>query len=324
VDALRVLAAKLQKRPVALCDSNDVDGIASAALFKRKYPEGVVVLAGPSEVKKWWIKAFTWDFVADLPCPGKAKVRADHHKTNAPCAEVEFYDPEAPAAAVLAAKALGLEEDPVARELVEAAVQTDTADVRDPTVKKLDLAIRYGFAEEKLAAIEILAKKGLAALDEEPLKTMAARGEEKEKLVLAIAERVPPRETLFIYNPVHLGISYRALTIELQKRGAKFVNILVRRARRRYRLYCGAHKDGVYDCTKVAVPLGGGGHKYAAGAQIKAPLLDAERPLRTLVEMLKPDVVYVLGPCNNIGPRCEEIKLPESLDALMRSGSGER
>jgi len=99
----------------------------------------------------------------------------------------------------------------------------------------------------------------------------------------------------------------------LQKRGAKFVNILVRRARRRYRLYCGAHRDSEYDCTKVAVPLGGGGHKYAAGAQIKAPLLDAERPLYMLVEMLKPDVVYVLGPCNKIGLRCEEIPLEITL-----------
>jgi len=80
--ALRALLAKLRGRPIALCDVGDVDGLASAALFKKRHPEGVVILVGPSDVKKWWVRAFTWDFVADLPCPGKAKVRADHHVTR--------------------------------------------------------------------------------------------------------------------------------------------------------------------------------------------------------------------------------------------------
>ncbi|WP_243669231.1 hypothetical protein [Vulcanisaeta sp. JCM 16161] len=61
---------------MALCDSGDVDGITSAALFLRKYPNGVVVLAAPSEVyRSWWIKRLFWTFVADLPCPGKVLIR---------------------------------------------------------------------------------------------------------------------------------------------------------------------------------------------------------------------------------------------------------
>ncbi|MEM1597490.1 MAG: Fis family transcriptional regulator [Pyrobaculum sp.] len=308
---LTALAAKLRGAPLAMCDSNDVDGIASAALFLRRYPNGVVVLMGPSDVRRWWVKTITWDFVADLPCPGKARVRADHHKTNKPCAEVEYYDPEAPAAALMAVKALGLDGDPVAKELVEAAIQTDTANVVDEKVRLLDLAVRHGFEKEKLEALPKLAQRGLAALEEEPLKTMAARGLEKERLMLKIAEAIPVEEELFIYSPQPLGISYRALVITLEKRGAKFVNVLVRRGRRRYRLYCGAHREGPHDCTKVATALGGGGHKYASGAQIKAPLLRPREPLEKLLEMLKPPLVYVLGSCDELRWNCKEIKIDE-------------
>ncbi|MQJ93288.1 hypothetical protein, partial [Escherichia coli] len=143
---------------------------------------GVVVLAGPTDVGKWWGKLVNWDFVADLPCPGRAKVRADHHKTNKPCAESEYYDPDAPAAAVLAARALSLAGDPVADELVEAAVQTDTINIVDERVRLLDLAVRYANAKEKLEIVNLLAARGLSALEEEPLKSAAARGGESEEI----------------------------------------------------------------------------------------------------------------------------------------------
>ncbi|MFN7105653.1 MAG: Fis family transcriptional regulator, partial [Pyrobaculum sp.] len=198
---LRALAAKIRRKPLALCDGGDVDGIASAALFKRTHPEGVVVLAAPTDIKKPWVKLLTWDFVADLPCPNRAKVRADHHKTNKPCAEIEFYDPEAPAAALLAAKALGLEKDPVARELVEAAIQTDTTDIRDENIRLLDLAVRHATTREKLIAVDMLAEMGLKAVEKEPLRTMARRGLERGQLVKKIAEATPIGETLFIYSP---------------------------------------------------------------------------------------------------------------------------
>lgn len=314
---LTVIIAKLTGRPLALCDVGDVDGIASAALFKRANPRGAVVLAGPADVKKWWIRLTRWDFVADLPCPGRVRVRADHHKTNKPCAEVEFYDPEAPASALLAAKALGLENDEVAKQLVDAAIQTDTANVTDPRVRLLDLAIRYADRREKLAAVEKLAKAGLAALEEEPLKSLAQRGLERNRQIQEIATKLPAEETLFIYSPIRLGISYRLLTIELEKKGVKFVNILVKRGWRVYRLYCGAHRDSPYDCTEVATRMGGGGHKYAAGAHIKAPIYDRHRPLRQLIQLLKPNVVYVLGSCNNINVPCRAIE-------VMSRGSGER
>jgi hypothetical protein len=304
---LAVLAAKLRGRPVALCDGGDVDGLVCAALFKRAYPNGAVVLGAPSDVRRLWVRAVPWDFVADLPCPPRARLRADHHKTNAPCAEVEFYDPDAPAAAALAVKALGLEGDPLAQQLVDAAVQADTASVTDRRVWMLDLAIRYASYGERLAAVELLARKGLSALDEGPLASTARRGLERHEIVRKIVERIPPDEALLVYSPRSLGVSYRLMVLELERRGSKFVNVLVRRGLVSYRLYCGAHRNSGYDCAELAARFGGGGHRYAAGATIRAPLLRRHKPLHDLFEAVRPRAVYVLGACSGLKLPCMSV-----------------
>ncbi|MBP1448720.1 MAG: Fis family transcriptional regulator [Thermoproteus sp.] len=307
---LNALAAKALGRPLALCDANDVDGIASAALFLRRHPNGVVVLAYPAEIQRGgWLRWLKWDFVADLPCPGRAEVRADHHETNKPCARSEFYDPEAPASAVLALKALGLKGDSVAEEIAEAARQTDTADIRDEAVRGLDLAVRYASYDEKIRIIKALSREGLRALGRPEIAALVERGRKYAELVGKIADSLPRERELAIYSPAKLPISYRSLTIEMQRRGSAYVNILVKLGPRKYRLYCGADRGGGYDCTKIARALGGGGHKYAAGAEIKAPLLDGDRPLRLFLDLAKPKVLYVLGPCEGIKVPCKSISV---------------
>ena len=309
---LDALYAKLAGRPLALCDANDVDGIASAALFLRKYPNGVVVLAYPTDVQKGrWIRWLRWNFVADLPCPGKADLRADHHETNKPCATEEFYDPKAPASAVLALKALGLSGDPIAEEIAEAARQTDTADVRDSAVRDLDLAVRYAAYNEKILVAKALAKMGLKAVGDPAVVQLVERGRKFAALVEKLAEAIPSERTLAVYSPVKLPISYRSLAIALQKKGAIYVNIFVRLNRRTYRLYCGADRDSEYDCTKIATALGGGGHKYAAGAVVKAPLLDPEQPLRRFLELVRPEKLYAIGGCPKLKTTCVQISYDE-------------
>ncbi|BDR92211.1 Fis family transcriptional regulator [Vulcanisaeta souniana] len=285
---LSALWAKLSNRPLALCDSGDVDGITSAALFLRKYSNGVVVLAAPSEVNRsWWIKRLFWTFVADLPCPGKALIRADHHRTNKPCAKVEFYDPEAPCSALMAMKAFGLEGDPVANSLVKVAIETDTASVTSDEAEKLDLAVRFASYNEKIYIVRSLAVNGLGSLNNVKIRDLVNRGYRAKKLMLEIASRIPIREVINIYSPVNLGISYRQLTIELQHRGAKMVNILLRLDRRTFRYYCGADRSSPYDCTQVAARLGGGGHKYASGAQYKSPFFSPGKGIEVFINTLK-------------------------------------
>ncbi len=269
---MTVLLAKASGRPLALCDVGDFDGVGSAAVFLRAKPNGIVVFAAPAEVRKLWARLVMWDFVADLPCPGKAKVRADHHRTNRPCAEREYYDPEAPCAALLAVKAMGLEGDPIAESIAAIAVETDTASIKTEEARMLDAAVRASNYEEKLYIARLLASRGLDALKDAKLVELSQRGLKMAEKVVDVASRIGVSEAVVLYSPKRLPIPYRQLAIELERRGASLVLILVRRGYRTYRLYCGANRHSKYDCTVVATALGGGGHRYAAGAQYKAPI----------------------------------------------------
>ncbi|WP_243665752.1 hypothetical protein [Vulcanisaeta sp. JCM 16159] len=212
--------------------------------------------------------------------PGKVLIRADHHRTNKPCAKVEFYDPEAPCSALMAMKALDLENDLIANNLVKVAIETDTANITSEEAERLDLAVRFASYPEKIFIVKNLAINGLQSLNNSRIGRLIERGYRAKRLMLEIADKIPIKDVVNIYSSIDLGISYRQLTIELQHRGAKMVNILLRLSRRTFRYYCGADRDSPYDCTQVATKLGGGGHKYASGAQYKSPFFNQVRVLR--------------------------------------------
>ncbi|MGC8596670.1 MAG: Fis family transcriptional regulator [Thermocladium sp.] len=286
---LYITKGLILRRPLALCDIGDADGLTSAAIFLRKRPDGVVIFAAPRDVQSSkLLRSINWYFVADLPCPGKAFIRADHHRTNKPCAVHEFYDVEAPCSALMAMKALGLENDKITNELVNIAIQTDTASISTKEAEIVDLAVKGSNYMGRLYLARLLSRSGVEGLmrDERAQAWIGKAMEMKEKM-LKIADSIPIREVLTIYFPRSEGISYRQLTIELQHRGAVFVNVLVRLGRNKYRLYCGANRDSKYDCTQVATKLGGGGHKFASGAEIKTPLLKPDTALETFKQVLE-------------------------------------
>lgn len=285
-----ILQAKMSGRELALVDEGDPDGIVSGALFKMRYPNGVVLLAYPSEAQRsLLIRSVRWDFVADLPCPGKVKLRADHHLTNSPCGEREFYDPQAPASAVLALKALELDGDHVARRLVELAVETDTANIVSQEAWDLEAAVRGADYRGKLYLVELLARRGLEALKDEKVRDFIerytrrrSRTEEYAKLLEPV-----PREAIVVFER-DVGISYRYLTILLERAGAEFTFILVPKGLFRYRVYAGAKPDSTYNAAAVALALGGGGHKYAAGASFTAIGLGGA--LKKAISLLKAEL----------------------------------
>jgi len=225
--------------------------------------------------------------VADLPCPGKVLTRADHHKTNKPCAKYEFYDPDAPCAALLAQKALDLEDDEVANRLVELAIETDTANIKTKEARELDLIVRYSSLRHRERIAKKLALKGTDALQDRKFRELLSIGEKALSVINELVSKLPKSELLTIYVPKRSNISYRQLGIELQKRGVKMVNILVKLGLRTYRLYCGADRESTYDCTGIASKLGGGGHKYAAGAQFKVNILKRNEGLERFINALK-------------------------------------
>lgn len=269
---IRALIAKITRRPLALSHEEDADGIIAAALYVRRYPNAVVILARPQEIRRDnklnWFNWFTWDYVADLPCPLKALLRVDHHKTNAPCAIKEFYDPEAPSAAILAIKALGLESDEEALKLVKLSVETDTANISSEEAWLINDAVKGADYNAKVRLVYLLARYGLKALNLKEVKEWARRNKERRERGLKLLENLPLFPFMVLKFKVDLDYSYRGLCIELERRGAEVTCLIVPKSGR-YRVYLGSRRNSRYDVSSIAVKLGGGGHKYAAGALIR-------------------------------------------------------
>ena len=264
-----ILAAYIAKRPLALCDIGDLDGVVCAVLFKIRHPEGAVVLAAPSDVRKSvLIRSVHWSFVADLPCPGKALVRADHHASNSPCAEREFYDPSAPAAAVLALKALGLEGDEKSRRLVELAVETDTARIISKEAQQLNDAVKGLGYDGKLRLINLLASKPLEEVLNDPFVLEAVKRFKGVKLATEeLAAKLPAEDVFVAVFERRSKLSFRYLCILMERKGSKMTAVLAPQGFFGLRVYLGSSSPK-YDVSKVAQKLGGGGHAYAAGASV--------------------------------------------------------
>ncbi|MCC6039328.1 MAG: DHHA1 domain-containing protein [Thermofilum sp.] len=297
--ALRVLyvvAAKLLRRKLGLADAGDPDGVVSAALFKRRYPSGLVVLAYPSSVQRNPLyRLVKWDFVADLPCPGRVRVYADHHVTNRPCAEKSFHDPSAPAAALLALEALGLSGDPEARRLAELAVETDTASITSREAELLEAAVKGASYLEKLRLVNSLARMGVRALEETAARLAAERYSERKRRTEEFLEKLPPERVIVVFFERDLGLSHRYLTILLERRGSEFAALIVPRNPFTYRVYLGAQRGSSFDASLLAKALGGGGHAFAAGAMVRGlgPARVRERILALLREIYRLDSVPV-------------------------------
>uniref|UniRef100_A0A7C4FAC9 Fis family transcriptional regulator n=1 Tax=Thermofilum pendens TaxID=2269 RepID=A0A7C4FAC9_THEPE len=294
--ALYVVAAKLLRRKLGLTDAGDPDGVVSAALFKRRYPSGLVVLAHPSSVQKNPLyRLVSWDFVADLPCPGRVRVYADHHVTNKPCAEKSFHNPHAPAAAVLALEALGLSGDPEARRLAELAVETDTASITSREAELLEAVVKGSSYLEKLRLVDALARIGVRALEEMPVRLAARRYSERKKRTEDFLEKLPPERVMIVFFERDLGLSHRYLTILLERRGSEFAALIVPKGFFTYRVYLGAQRGSSFDASLLARALGGGGHTFAAGAMVHglSPVRVRERILSLFREIYKLDSAAV-------------------------------
>ena len=267
------LVAKIKRKPLILSHSGDADGILSAAIALRKFGDAEVELAEPYEIQKGGLfnlfDIIQWDIVADLPCPKGAKLWIDHHKTNKPCGKRYVYDPSAPCAAVLVLKALGLEDDEVARRLAEIAVQTDTASIRDEVAWKVYDAVKGSNRDGRLFLVKLFARQGLKALEQPTVQKFMVNGrnrrENSEKAALRIPEGIIP----FIYIDKHGLVFARMMLWYLQLRGFKLMFTVRRVSPREWSISIGRGDDSI-DCSEIAAKLGGGGHSAAAGATVKA------------------------------------------------------
>jgi hypothetical protein len=282
---LEALKAKLTGASLALSHGGDADGAVCAALFLRRHPRGRVVLAEPWEVKpSWrcWFNWLAWDFVADLPCPFRAKLHVDHHKTGRPRAKHELFDVEAPSAASLAIKALGLQGDEVAAKLAELANECDTASIKSREAWDLNDAVKGSSVEGRVMLAKLLATRGLDAFSHPAVKAWIAVNRERRERALKLAGGVEVRDYVFIELDADEGrFPVRTFMLALEERGAKLTCVITPR-RRGFKIHLGSRRDSGIDCAELAMKVGGGGHRYAAGATVD----DLDEALRRIGEAL--------------------------------------
>mgnify|MGYP000324197132 CR=1 FL=1 len=265
--------AKLKGVKLGLSHEDDVDGIVSASLFLRKFPNSVLVLAQPTEIEKCdmcWYNWFTWDFVADLPCPSKVRIYADHHKTNVPKhVEILYHDPEAPSAASLVIKALELENDQLSREIVKVANDADTGNFLLTESILLNDAIKGTNYKGRLYLAKKLSKIGLKVLEDPNVRRWISINQKRRERASIIAEQIEVTPILIVEFEKDIDIPYRDLCIKLERKGASELCVIIVPKGKNWRVYLGASKESKYDCSTLAVKLGGGGHKSAAGATVR-------------------------------------------------------
>ena len=282
---LEVVKARAMLRRVGLSHGNDADGIVCAALFLRRHPKGRVVLAEPWEIKPTWTCWFNWvawDYVADLPCPFRARLHVDHHRTGRPCAKREFFNPEAPSAASLAIKALELEGDEVAVKLVELANECDTASIRSQEAWDLNDAVKGASLDDRLKLAYMLAREGLDALRDDEVRGWIEVNRRRRLRAQALVDKVSIEDYVFVkLSEVDERFPVRTFMISLEERGAKLTCVITPRGRR-FKIHLGSRHDSEIDCAEIASRLGGGGHRYAAGATVD----DLDEALRRIKEAL--------------------------------------
>ncbi len=267
------LVSKLRQKPLVLSHSGDADGILSAAIALRKFRDAEIELAEPYEIQRGGLlnlyNLVQWDIVADLPCPKRAKLWVDHHKTNKPCTKKYVYDPLAPCAAVLVLKALKLENDEVARKFAKIATQTDTASIRDEVAWKVYDAVKGSNREGRLLLVKLFAEQGLKALEQPVVRKFMENGKNRRENSEKAALRIPDDTIPFIYIDKHGLVFARMMLWHLQLRGFKLMFTVRRVSPNEWSISIGRGDDSI-DCSEIAAKLGGGGHSAAAGATVKA------------------------------------------------------
>jgi len=317
------LWAKLRSKRTCLSHSSDADGIVCAALFlKHVKGDGFVLLAEPYEIQGGsWVNLFKWDYVLDLPCPPKAQVFIDHHKTNKPSPRVKevYHDPTSPSAAALALRAFKLEGDPVAQKLVELANECDTANITSDEAWELNDAVKGAPRSKRTKLAKLLSKLGLEALKLPEVQGWIARNRERRERTKQLADKIPIEDGVFIELDGEEDVSPRNLMITLEKRGAKVTCVITPRDGK-YKVHLGSRDDSDVDCSKIAAKLGGGGHKHAAGATVD----DLNKALKVIAKKLglRKVKLHVVRGSEVVGVRVLRIRRSKRRTERLRRRTG--
>lgn len=264
---------------------SDCDGICSAALILRKYPNAEITFWSPTGIVK---SDDAFDLVTDLPKPKNAKANVDHHISNyeklkkeGRLTEKDLVDPTAKSAASLLIRYLGLESDPIAQEIEYMATLADTGHLEGENLI-LDKLIKSSLDDENFLhyLVKVLAERGKAFIKDpevnkrwNTLKVMYEQLSMKldyltnelkiSSGILVIDERgaVPYFMAKDVaYKFFEKGVDAVAMIYNDPKSPEKVrVSIRVN------------HNCDYVNAREIAESLGGGGHVKAAGILFEKP-----------------------------------------------------
>lgn len=290
-----------QKKIIVATHRDDIDGIASAALILKVYPDAFLIFTTPDKIIKMRIK-FT--IVTDLPKPPYCEICIDHHKSNyerlvksSKLTDKDLVDPNAPSAAFLVAKYFGL-DDKISREIVDMANRADRGDV-DDNLSILDLIIKVNSSnQEKLKWIaQKLAEHGARIFSDEEFKKEIEKIQpliDMRNKIKRIVEGLLQREievAIFDCRKISAALGRLPPTIFTKWGGKASISI--------YYIDSGDLKVSVrvgnisFEANKFAERFGGGGHAKAAGIVVKNEYILAHIVKSFVDELKNYTIAYV-------------------------------
>ncbi|MHA1973538.1 MAG: DHHA1 domain-containing protein [Candidatus Hodarchaeales archaeon] len=259
----------------------DMDGICSAALFILKYGTDIEIkYVTVNEAKQLHREGFKPDYTCDLPKIDDS-INIDHHKSNFEelikekrLLETDVVKPEAASATDLVFKTLELESNTTAVQIKRLGHLADTAQLPDE-YKPLDIVLNLNSDNPHFLRqiSENLAKMGKNILGSQwlednfvALKETYTRTQEviqnflkrtksfPQILILDTRGAIPPKLAKEVFKPLfNLNISVIALIYQKSEKEKLRVSLRVKK-----------DKQDIYDVSKVARALNGGGHIMAA------------------------------------------------------------
>lgn len=232
--------------------------------------------------------------VAPVIFPPQLKtINIDHHATNNGFAQINLVDATYPATCQILYDLFTLWEVPITPEIAKCLIMgiySDTGGFRFPVTTSATLAIAAHLAEiapDYTSAISfmdntntpgVIAYQGLAFGS----VTLHCNGRVAISAVSysALQEKKIIKEELF---PDIASVLKSVVGWEI---GVKMVEDLPGSVQVSFR----TRNEKIDDISKIAVALGGGGHKLAAGARIKTPLDEAVKKVVEIINTIYPEL----------------------------------
>ena len=273
-----------ETRVRVLTDMNDVDGLVSASLVLRQFPNASI----KTFTKRKEMKG-EYDIVVDLPLLKSIKTHVwiDHHRgtiQEGRCRE-KVYDSSAKSAANLLAKYLNLKED----ELVEIANRADSAnyltdapfDLKksyDPAWDVNDAVKAITSGEQFTELAKTLAFEGLDGVRGKfkakisYTRRLRRKAEKIARMIsMKVKKKKPDSMILLMPKAERRGSMIGGyIVFSLHQKGIKAFAVF-------YKGGCWIHVRSYFkkiDCSKVARRYGGTGHRFVGGAPIGLEKLD--------------------------------------------------